>query len=48
MVKGIQVYLNKGSGTLGRGDNHKNRVGSFKNILKNHEARKAQIHMKAF
>jgi hypothetical protein len=41
-MKGIQVYSNRGPGTIQRGDNRKNGVGSFKNlILKNYEARKS-------
>jgi hypothetical protein len=48
-VKGMQVYSIKGPGPLQRGDNPKNGVGSFKNlILKNYEARKAEFYMKAF
>jgi hypothetical protein len=43
-MKGIQVCTNKGPGTIQRGDDHKNVVGSFKNlILKNYEARKSRI-----
>jgi hypothetical protein len=39
----------KGSGPLQRGDNCKDGVGSFTNlILKNFEARKAEFYMKAF
>ena len=46
---GIQIYSNEGSCPLQRGDNHKNRVGSFKNLLlQNHWARRAHIYMKAF
>jgi hypothetical protein len=38
-VKGIQVCSNKGPGPLQRGDNHKNGLGSFKNLfLQNHLA----------
>jgi hypothetical protein len=38
-MKGIQVCSNKGLSPLQRGDNHKNRVGSFKNLpLQNHWA----------
>jgi hypothetical protein len=38
-VKGIQVCSNKGPGPLQRGDNRKNGVGSFKNLLlQNHWA----------
>jgi hypothetical protein len=38
-VKGIQVYSNRGPGPLLRGDNHKNGMGSFKNLLlQNHWA----------
>jgi hypothetical protein len=48
-VKGIQVCSVRGPGPLQRGDNHKNGVGSFKNlILENFEARKAEFYMKAF
>jgi hypothetical protein len=32
-VKEIQVSLNKGPGPLQRGDNRKNGVGSFENII---------------
>jgi hypothetical protein len=35
-VKGILNCSNKGSGPFQRGDNHKNGVGSFKNLLQNH------------
>jgi hypothetical protein len=46
-VKGIQVCSSKGSGSLQKGDNHKNEkhvVGSFQNlILKNYEAKKAEF-----
>jgi hypothetical protein len=36
-------YTNQGLCPLQKGDNHKNRVGSLKNLLlKNHEARKAK------
>jgi hypothetical protein len=44
-VKGIQVYSNKGPGPVQRGDNYKNTKmgrGSFKNLLKNHRARRAK------
>jgi hypothetical protein len=48
-VKGIQVYSIKGIDPLQRGDNRKNGMGSFRNlILKNYEARKAEFYMKAF
>jgi hypothetical protein len=41
-MKEIQVCSNKGPGTIQRGDNHKNVVWSFKNlVLKNYEARKS-------
>jgi hypothetical protein len=43
-VKGIQNCSNKGTHPLQRGDD--NRMGSFKNLLKNHWVRKAQIYMK--
>jgi hypothetical protein len=33
-----EVCSNKGPGPLQRGDNHKNGVGSFKNLLQNHWA----------
>jgi hypothetical protein len=44
-MKRIQVCSNRGSDPLQRGDNPKitNRIGSFKNLLKNHWARKAEI-----
>jgi hypothetical protein len=32
-VKGILNYSNKGPGPLQRGDNYKNEVGSFNNLL---------------
>jgi hypothetical protein len=35
-VKGIRNCSNKGPGSLQRGDNLKNGVGSFKNLLQNH------------
>jgi hypothetical protein len=35
-VKGIQKKSNKGPGPLQMGDNCKNEVGSFRNLLKNH------------
>jgi hypothetical protein len=48
-VKGIQnVCIHKGPGPLQRGDNHKNRVESFKNLVKNDNVKKAQIYMNAF
>jgi hypothetical protein len=50
-VKGIQFCSNKGPGPLQRGDNKKkckNMVGSFKDLLKNYEARKAEFYMRAF
>jgi hypothetical protein len=47
-VKGMQVYSNKGPGLLQRGDNNKNGVGSFKDLLKSYEAIKAEFYMKAF
>jgi hypothetical protein len=41
-MKGIKVRSNKGPGTIQRGDNRKNGVGLFKNlIIKNYEARKS-------
>jgi hypothetical protein len=47
-IQRIQI-LTKGSGPLQRGDNHKNTIESFKNLLlKNHWARKAQIYKRAF
>jgi hypothetical protein len=48
-VKGILNCSNKGPSPLQRGDNHKNGVGSFKNLLvQNHGARIGHIYMKAF
>jgi hypothetical protein len=48
-VKGIQICSIIGPGPLQRGDNHKNGVESFKNlILKSYEAKKAEFYMKAF
>jgi hypothetical protein len=48
-MKGIPVCSIKGPGPLQRGDNRKNGVGSFENlILKNYEARKAEFYIKAF
>jgi hypothetical protein len=49
-MKGIQACSIKGPGPLQRGDNRKNGVGSFKNLLKNYmyEARKADFYMKTF
>jgi hypothetical protein len=45
-VKGIQVSSIKVPGPLQRGDNCKNGVGSFKNlILRNYEARKVEFYM---
>jgi hypothetical protein len=45
-MKGIQGYTNKGPGHLQRGENCKNRVGSFKFIFsKNYMAKKAQIYI---
>jgi hypothetical protein len=47
-VKGILNCSNKGPAPLQRGDNHKNGVGSFENLLfKNHLARIAHVYMKA-
>jgi hypothetical protein len=37
-MKGIQVCSIKGTGPIQRGDNPKNGVGSFKNLLQNHWA----------
>jgi hypothetical protein len=46
---GILNCSNKGPGPLQRGDNNKNGVGSFKNLLlQNHRARIGHIYMKAF
>jgi hypothetical protein len=39
-IKGIQVYANKGSGPLERGDNAKIGWGHLKFFIKNHWARK--------
>jgi hypothetical protein len=50
-VKGIQVCSIKGSGPLHKGDNHENvkmEWGSFKNLLKNYEARKAEFLHESF
>jgi hypothetical protein len=47
-VKGILTSSNKGPGSLQSGNNYKNEVGSFKNLLMNHWARRAQIYMKPF
>jgi hypothetical protein len=48
-VKGIQVCSNKRPGSLQRGDNYKNGVVSFRNLLlENQWARKAEIYIKAF
>jgi hypothetical protein len=35
-MKGIQICAIEGPGPLQRGDNGKNVVGSFKNLLQNH------------
>jgi hypothetical protein len=43
----IQNCTNQGPGTLHRGDNYKNTVRLFKNLLKNQKARKAEIYIKA-
>jgi hypothetical protein len=46
--EGNSNFSNKGPGLLQRGDNHKNGVGSFKNLIfKNYEVRKAEFYMKA-
>jgi hypothetical protein len=45
-IKGIKVCTNKWPGSLQKGDNHKNEkntVGSSKNLLKNHKARKLRF-----
>jgi hypothetical protein len=47
-VQGILNCSNKGPGRLQSGDNHKNGVESFKNLLQNHWARISHIYMKAF
>jgi hypothetical protein len=47
-VKGIPNCSNEESGPLQRGDNHKDWVGSFENLLKNHWARRAHIYKKLF
>jgi hypothetical protein len=48
-VRGILNCSNQGPGPLQRGDNCKNGVGSFKNLLKkNHWTRRTRIYMKAF
>jgi hypothetical protein len=46
-VKGIQNCTNQGAGPFQRGDNHENRVESFKNILHNHWANFNQTWHKA-
>jgi hypothetical protein len=46
-VKGIPNYSNQGPGPLQMGDDHKNGVGSFKNLLKNHRARRVHTYMNA-
>jgi hypothetical protein len=44
-MKGIQVCSIKGPGLIQRGDNCKNGVGSFKNLIpKNCEARKTEFY----
>jgi hypothetical protein len=41
-MKETQGYSNKGARSSSKGDNHKNGVGSFKNLIrKNYEARKS-------
>jgi hypothetical protein len=48
-VRGIKNYTIQVPGPFQRGNNHKNGVGSFKNLLlTNHCARRAHIYMKAF
>jgi hypothetical protein len=47
-VKEIQGFSNKGPRPLQRGDDHKNGMGSFKNLIENHWVRKAEIYKKAF
>jgi hypothetical protein len=48
-VKGIVNCSNKGPGPLQRGNNRKNGVGSFKNLLlQNYSARISHIYRKAF
>jgi hypothetical protein len=48
-MEGVQVWSNRGPDLHQRGVNHKNANirWSFKNLLKNHWARKAQIYKKA-
>jgi hypothetical protein len=46
--EGDESFLNEGPGSLLRGYDHKNRVGLFKNLLKNHRVRKDEIDMEAF
>jgi hypothetical protein len=44
-VKGILNYSNKGPGPLQRGDDCKNGVGSFKNLLlQNHYVNRSYLH----
>jgi hypothetical protein len=44
-VKGIKYAKKRGGG---RGDDHKNRMRLFKDLIEKHWARKAQIYMKTF
>jgi hypothetical protein len=46
-VQEILNCSNKGPSLLQRGDNRKNGVGSFKNLLQNHRARIGYFYMKA-
>jgi hypothetical protein len=51
-----KISLDKGNSKLfklrarssSKGDNCKNGIGSFKNVPKNHRARRAHTYMKAF
>jgi hypothetical protein len=47
-VKWILICSNKEPSPFQRGDNHKNGVGSFKNLLQNHWARIDHIYMQTF
>jgi hypothetical protein len=46
-MKGIEVCSNKGPGPFQRGDNRKNGVGSFKNLLKNYRVNFNQTYHKS-
>jgi hypothetical protein len=46
-VQGILNCSDKGAGPLQRGDNCKNGMGSFRNLLQNHWVRIGHVYMKA-